>query len=229
MVKVLIMSKQVNVCKEILNKILSQIDGLRIVGIVTKLSEANSIMKEIEPNLIISTELNIIKLLKSNFLTYSPSIVVLSKNTQKYTDYDKLLFLSFDLSYSEMSSRIFNFIKDDIISNFKEKTIDTLIKLKFDFNLSGTIYILESVLYIHTYKGSYLFEKMNRDIYPYIAKIYGTNSNRVKWSISRSINYMYNKHSKESYKIVEDYFGTPYPIKPTPKLVISLIASKISL
>lgn len=229
MVKVLIMSKQVNVCKEILNKILSQIDGLRIVGIVTKLSEANSIMKEIEPNLIISTELNIIKLLKSNFLTYSPSIVVLSKNTQKYTDYDKLLFLSFDLSYSEMSSRIFNFIKDDIISNFKEKTIDTLIKLKFDFNLSGTIYILESVLYIHTYKGSYSFEKMNRDIYPYIAKIYGTNSNRVKWSISRSINYMYNKHSKESYKIVEDYFGTPYPIKPTPKLVISLIASKISL
>ncbi len=229
MVKVLIMSKQVNVCKEILNKILSQIDGLRIVGIVTKLSEANSIMKEIEPNLIISTELNIIKLLKSNFLTYSPSIVVLSKNTQKYTDYDKLLFLSFDLSYSEMSSRIFNFIKDDIISNFKEKTIDTLIKLKFDFNLSGTMYILESVLYIHTYKGSYSFEKMNRDIYPYIAKIYGTNSNRVKWSISRSINYMYNKHSKESYKIVEDYFGTPYPIKPTPKLVISLIASKISL
>ena len=88
MVKVLIMSKQVNVCKEILNKILSQIDGLRIVGIVTKLSEANSIMKEIEPNLIISTELNIIKLLKSNFLTYSPSIVVLSKNTQKYTDYE---------------------------------------------------------------------------------------------------------------------------------------------
>ena len=40
---------------------------------------------------------------------------------------------------------------------------------------------------------------------------------------------MYNNHTKESYKIVEDYFGTPYPSKPTPKLVISLIASKLSL
>ena len=30
-------------------------------------------------------------------------------------------------------------------------------------------------------------------------------------------------------KIIEDFFGTPYPSKPTPKLVISLVASKISL
>ncbi len=229
MIKVLVMSKQVNVCKEIINNSLNQIDGLRLIGIVTKLSEANSIMENIEPNLIITTESNIINLIKSNFLTYSPSIVIISSNKKVNTDYKKLLFLSSDLNYSEISNKIFNFIKDTIIATFKEQTINTLIQLKFDFNLSGTIYILESVLYIHTYKGSYSFEKMNRDIYSYVAKLYGTNSNRVKWSISRSINYMYNKHTRESYKIIEDFFGTPYPSKPTPKLVISLVASKISL
>ena len=229
MINVLVLSKQVNVCKKIINNSLNQIDNLKLIGIATKLSEANSIMEEVEPNLIITTELNIINLLKNNFITYSPSIVIISNNTKIHTDYYNVLILNINLSYFEISKQILNFIKSSIIINFKEKTINTLIKLKFDFNLSGTLYILESVLYIHSYKGSYSFEKLNRDIYSYVARIYGTNSNRVKWSISRSINYMYNNHTKESYKIIEEFFGTPYPVKPTPKLVISLVASKISI
>ena len=229
MIKVLIMSKQVNTCKQILNQAINQIDGLRLIGIVNSLKEANLVLKEIEPELIITTEISIISLLKSYFITYSPYIIVLSNTKKVGYKNNNLLYLSTNLNYSELSYEIYNFINTTIISSYREKIIKTLIKLKFNFNLSGTVYILESALYVHSYKGSYSFEKLKRDIYSYVAKIYGTNIDRVKWSISRSINYMYNNHTKESYKIVEDYFGTPYPSKPTPKLVISLIASKLSL
>ena len=228
MIKVLIMSKQINTCKQILNQAINQIDGIRLIGIVTNLSEANSIMKEIEPELIITTESNIIGLLKSNFVTYSPSIVLLSESQKININYNHLI-LNPNLKFNEIAGEIYSFIKSTILYSYREKIIETLIKLKFDFNLSGTLYILEAILYVHSYKGSYSFEKLKRDIYSYVAKIYGTNIDRVKWSITRSINYMYNNHTKETYKIIEKYFGTPYPSKPTPKLVISIVASKISL
>ena len=229
MINVLIMSKQINICKEILNKSINQIEELKVIGIVTDLSEANFIMKNIEPDLIITTELSIINILKSRFTTYSPSIVIISNIKNTNINYNNVLLLNSDLKYSQLTFEINSFIKREITISSREKIIKTLINLKFDFNLSGTLYILDAALYVHSYKGSYTFENMKRDIYSYIAKIDGTNMDRVKWSISRSINYMYNKHTKESYKIIEEFFGTPYPSKPTPKLVISLIANKTKL
>ena len=229
MIKVLIMSKQVNTCKQILNQSINKIDDLHLIGIVNSLKEANYIMKKIEPDLIITTEFSIISLLKKYFTTYYPAIILISNSKQFSNSYNNLLLLSPDLSYSDLSETINDYLKRSIVFSYREKIIKTLMKLKFNFNLCGTLYILESVLYVHSYKGSYSFEKLKRDIYSYVAQIYGTNIDRVKWSIARAINYMYDNHTKESYKIVEEYFGTPYPSKPTPKLVISLVASKISI
>ena len=99
--------------------------------------------------------------------------------------------------------------------------------LGFNFKLAGTIYLCDSILYVSTYKGYYSFEQLKRDIYSYVADLNKTIPDRVKWAIARSINYMYEKHTKESYKVVEDYFGLKYPKRPTPKLVISLIANNL--
>ena len=123
-------------------------------------------------------------------------------------------------------SKILKFLKGNSFSQ-KEKAAKILSYLGFDFKLSGTIYLLDSILYAHTYKGSYSFEKLERDIYSYVANLNSTSVDRVKWSVFRTINYMYSKHTDESYKIVEKYFNLEYKSKPTPKLVISLIANNL--
>lgn len=139
------------------------------------------------------------------------------------------MFLDFRLSFSDMAKEISNFIKENVECSRKEKATRILFKLGFDFKLAGTIYILDAILYVHSYKGSYSFEKLKRDIYSYVAKINGSNIDRVKWSIARSINYMYESHTQNSYKIIENFFGIEFPKKPTPKLVISLIANSLDM
>ena len=209
MLKLLILCKTPDAVKNIINKMVSNITDLRIIGIANTTLEAEKIMEEIQPEIIITTIEEIIE-------------------TNQDINYKNLLVIPLQLKYEVITNKISEFIKTKVVSH-REKATRILTHLGFDFKLNGTLYLLDAILYAHTYKGACSFEQLKRDIYPYISEINDTSANRVKWGIERSITYMYKKHTEDSYKIVERYFSIRYPEKPTPKLVINFISNHLDL
>lgn len=226
MLNLLIFCKKFETIKSIINKIIPNLNNVRIIGIANTLKESENILKETQPDLIITFSKEIISTITQNFINYYPKIILLSKLKYITQDYNNLIIVDSSKKIETITYEICKFIKANQ-STQREKAINTLSKLGFDFKLSGTVYLLDSILYAHTYKGSYSFENLERDIYSHVAKINSTTLDRVKWSVNRAIKYMYNKHTSKSYKIIENYFYLKFPSKPTAKLIISLIANNL--
>ncbi len=226
MLKVLIVCKENKTAKKIINNIIVNNNDLRIVGIANTLEETKNLFKTVESDLIITTNRNVVDLIKNKFLAHRPAIVLISKNKKINTRTRKLLKLDYSLSFSEMSKKISVFIKKHITSQ-EEEVAKILSRLGFDFKLSGTLFLLDAIVYGRTYKSTYCFETLVKDLYDYVAQNNNTTINRVKWSVERSINYMYNRHTKESYTYVEKCFNIKYPEKVTPKLLINVLVNNL--
>lgn len=226
MLKVLIVCKENQTAKKIINKLVVTNENLRIIGIGNTLTETENLIKNIEPDLIITTNHNIMNLVK-RFLAHQPGVVLISKNIKSSTSSGKLLTLDYSLSFEEMSKKISMFIHKNLLYSQKEQVMDILSKFGFDFKLSGSLFLLESIVYARTYKGTYSFERLARDIYSHVAQNNNSTIDRVKWSIERSIKYMYKRHTKESYECVEKYFNIKYPEKLTPKLIINVVSNSL--
>lgn len=227
MLNVLILSNHLTTTKKIINNIVINIPILKITGISNTPKEALKLLEKSQAELIITTNPILIKEISEKFLNYNPYIVIIQKIPLIKRNSKKRLYLDFNLSFYEMTVLINNFIKQKSASSEKEYVMKILKTLGFNFKLKGTWFLLESILYAHSFEGSHSFEQIKRDIYGHVANNNLTNSNIVKWAISRSINYMYNHHTQKSYKSVEDYFKIEYPEKITPKLVINYISNSI--
>lgn len=229
MLKLMILCSNLNTAQKITNKIVASIENIRIIGIATNLDEAKSIIIEDEPELILTTNAGLINFIKEKLVMYSPGIILISNVDEKKDYYYKdFLIVNYNLDFKTISEKISNFVKEDFNISKKEKVIKTLTSLGFDFKLSGTNYLMDSILYANSYKGSYSFETIYYDIYSYVAKINNTNSDIIKWAVARSINYLYDKGDKTTYNKIEKYFGVIYPERLTPKFTINFIANKIS-
>lgn len=230
MVKILILCDKLTTAKTLTNKIISGINDLQLIGITNTLKEALEIIKFSEPDLIISTNEKVINLIKKTYAHYTPGIVLLSKkdpNNNLY--YKNCIVLDPSIGFQNLSGYIFSYIQSTIKQSKKKNAINILTTLGFDFKLTGTIYLLDAVLYANTYKNSYSYEQYQKEIYNHVAKLNNTYFDRVNWAIARSINYMYKKHSRESYRILEKYLGLEYPAKPTPKLVVNSVATLLDI
>lgn len=228
MIKVMILCNSLNTAQKITNKVVASIEKVKIVGIATTFEESKSIISNYEPDLIITTNTNIFDFIEENFVTYSPGIAIISNLKAKNFSYRNLLLIDYQHDFKTISKEINNFIKESLSITKKEKAIKILSYVGFDFKLSSTNYLLDSILYANSYKGSYSFETVYYDIYSYVAELNNTNCNIIKWSIARSINYLYNKGDKLTYERIEKYFGIEYPEKLTPKFLINYISNKLN-
>lgn len=104
MLNVLLFCKQVETSKKLLNQIIGKIPNFRLIGIATTIKESTNIMKEIEPNVIITTESSISDLLNKKFITYRPGIILIT-NQNYSTRKDNILILDFQLTFSEMTKK----------------------------------------------------------------------------------------------------------------------------
>lgn len=230
MIKILILCKKSETSKSLVNYVISKISILRLVGIANTQTEALKILEEQKPNLIISTDKNILLLVKHNFKHYTPGIILLSKKLEEpQFFYRSLLILQYNLNFDIMVRKIRNFITDNFSVSKKEQIRKILSEIGFNLKLSGTMYLIDSVLYTNTYRSGYSFEKLEKDIYSYIAQKNNSTPKRVKWAIERAINYMYQKQTEDTYYYIEKYFAIEYPQKPTAKLIINTLASIINL
>ena len=227
MLKILIVCKENVVAKKLVNSIVAQINDLKLIGIANTLIEAQEIMIENKPDLILTTFDSIGPIVKETFILHLPKIFLISKSTDKNKEFRNISYIDGNLSYSQIKTCISNLLQKNTMSSKKEKVTKLLLDFGFDFKISGTNFLLDAILYTHSYEGSRYFERLGRDVYPYVAKINKTTTNKVAWSISRSVLYMYEKHTKYTYGNIEKYFKITYPEKPTPKLIINLIANNL--
>lgn len=230
MIKILIFCNKLATAKTLTNKVISGFNDLQLIGITNTFDETLELIDKCEPNLIISTNEKIIDFIKKTYAHYTPSVVLLSKtnpSTELY--YKNCIILDPDSSLQNISGYIFNFVQSTIKQSKKKNAINILTTLGFDFKLSGTVYLLDAILYANTYKNSYSYEQYQKSIYSHVAKLNNTYCDKVTWAITRTINYMYKKHSRESYQILEKYLGLEYPEKPTPKLVVNTIATLLDI
>lgn len=107
--------------------------------------------------------------------------------------------------------------------SIEEKIKIELKKLKYNFSYIGTIYIYETILFIYS-KSLNKKIKLEKQVYPILAKKYNTTVNNIKTNIINATHEMYYDCKDE---VLNKYLGHCDNEKPTPKEVISIIVDNL--
>ena len=69
------------------------------------------------------------------------------------------------------------------ISIIRQKVLNELLLLGYNFKLKGTQYLLESIMYIYTKKEMNLLENLEKNVYKYISEKNNKSLLNIKTSI----------------------------------------------
>lgn len=225
MINVLIICNNFVMTKKIINNMLCKIENLKIIGIFDNLDLKTEILEK-EANLVITNNKELINTILNNKNLNSLKIVSISFTDLKYFNSKNILEINYFALNDIITSSLKTFISTSFNDPSKQKITKILKNIGFDFNLAGTLFLIDSIVYIHSFKG-FSFDTLHRDIYPYVANLNNTTIEKVKWSIERCIKYLYLKSGDTTYTVIYNYFGIKYPDKLTPKLLINLISNSL--
>lgn len=227
MIKVLIVCKDNLTAKSIVNNVTSKISDLHLIGIGNTIAEGLNLLKKREPTLIITTSQKFLEILNNECTTYTPGFVLISKPDPDHPavyKYRKLLLhIPYTDNFELILNSTFRFVTDNYSTSKKKFIKQILTDIGFDFKLIGTNFLFDSILYITNYTGASGFNNLSSDVYPFVATKHNSTPLVIKWAITRSIKYLYNKCDSETLKKIEDYFDIKYPKKMTPKIIIKSI------
>lgn len=235
MLNLLIIDKDINNSKNLLNYISENSYQVRVHSIASNLAEGIKILNTglIDITLInvdddinyIVTKLHTIS--STYFEKYRKSIIILSKNIDNFRS-DSYIYEY--VSSSEDISMIFLKI-NEIAKNKKTQLNNSILLSKINreleyigYNLSynGTKYLSECIALIYNnYDSS---ENLNKNIYPIIAKKYHKTINNVKCNIMTATNSMFYECDESRLK---NYFNFYTTARPKPKLVIYTVLNKL--
>lgn len=203
MIRIFIFCNDLNFISSISEIILIKRLNAQISGIQNLISKNGlTLCQNSNSHLIICEEKNyskIKKILKGDFiwLTFSNE-----SNSSKTTILNQIEIISQDTKYVH---------KIDL-SNFKKYYFEKLIKLKFNPNLAGTLYILDCIVCIRENPYSQATHLRITNYLQLIAQKYDTTINSVIWNIRSSIEEMY-KNTDEKFR--NKIYGTEYYISFT--------------
>lgn len=101
----------------------------------------------------------------------------------------------------------------------KEFVLKELAKFKLKGGSKGYKYLLETI-YMCILNNDNL-DNLSQSVFPVIAQKYKEKSaNHVKWCIDKIIQTMYNN---TDMKVIANYFGLDYNVKPSLKFVVYTI------
>ena len=220
MCKQIIYGENLKIIKCMCNTTFKTFDKLEGFEIATCLEELFDIHKNNKITLLITSEeyltINEIK----NLVKKIENKIIFCNNPEHHRNTKNILYIPFNASqeyiYNSMEKFKFKFCEK--IARIKTRQI--LEKLHFDFKLNGTNFLLEAIVYSYLHKTEYLFENLEKNIYPQVANICNVSYEIVKWSIVRSVNIM-NNHIKNS-----EFFNNCNE-KITPKSLIYIIINRI--
>ena len=222
MLKLVIVTSDLLKSKELINNSIGKIYSLQIIGILSNKSELENFRKKRKFDFLLFHNFDYLDYLNEDY-----DIICINNFKTPVKKYDNRISLSNNNSFEEIKKHLEKFtfkITKDII---KEKSTQILLKFGFSLKHIGTKYLIEAISYSYIINFDNSFENLEKNIYPYIAKLNDTNVDNVKWSIARSINLMYLNHTTKSIVELENYFYLDHLEKPTPKLVISIIRNKL--
>jgi len=228
MFNILIISNKLKFIKRLTNNVFNHLKFVKILGIISSFNELDSIFSIESLNTIILPDSVYKKIVDKKITNICNSFIIISDLKPHIpTEKPNITYISESMSDTKLFSIIEVFIKDKSEEYLKEFISKILIDLKFNLSLIGTKFLIEAIYYSFINRDLYLMENLENNVYPFIAEKYMTDTKSVKWSIIRSINYMFLSYNTNSAKYLSDYFYIDYLKKPTPKIVITTLVDKL--
>lgn len=223
MINTLIVDDNLAYIKNILNTTINKFSEIHITYIATTAKEAINIISNNQIDLIF-LDLNlpdkngiyIIDQLKYLNTIKTPYIIIISEDVQLMELINKRQ-ISDIISKFENTDTIYHRIKKvihEIKYNTNEKEIKNFVvsemsNMGYNWKYKGTIYMLETILYIYQNNNMDLLDNLEKNVYKYISYKRGKNINNVKTNIIKATNAINNGDNL------------------TPKLVVSNILTRI--
>lgn len=248
MLELLVVDDNMYFSKTLINNVVQNNPNLRLCMIATDGQEALDIISKRKLDIIlldlklpVCSGLEVLDILeKNNKEIYNNSIIVISGETDMISEvvnnplvYDYLIK---GIGMEKVVETINNLCKEkemEILTlNKKRKTAmlikkqiyQELSKIGYNVHYNGTKYLMETIYYLYCKKshGTY---KLEKEVYPIIAKKYSRNINTIKSDIikaTKKINYD-NRENE-----LKKYFSYFLDNKIKPKLVINTVLNKIA-
>ena len=229
MCKIVILSNNIEEIKFFCNLIINRLPGIQLSGICSNMEEFDFLVTKTNPNIIIIIICKNIFFDSNDILIYCSSSskkVSNSRVTQKNSSTQ--LCISRTDKTNDIIKHVSEFISKHDKRLLRKKIIKLLEAFQYDFKLIGTTYILESILYCYENKSDYIFENLEKNVYPHIAQICHTTIDKVKWSISRATDIMNSRINMSIQKELSDSFNLDFSEKPTAKQLITSIVTKLN-
>jgi len=161
MIKVLIVDNNLNYAQKILNEVLSKIPEINVKYIVTTVHETIEVLRKEEITLILlssqlqdGTSFDVIKQIKAMNFISEPDIIMISENMHTYDQSVKNqpIFVKTQTG-KNIQKTIQNYVytrkNENEKKQIKDKIISEIKNIGYNFKYIGTIYIIESILYIY--------------------------------------------------------------------------------
>lgn len=220
----IIYNNNLNEIKKYINIFFSNFNNTHLVGIVSNKKEFEAFLNSQKISLLIISFSDFNKIsLRPLINNIENKIIIGDENMGNVKNSKHVLYLSTHTNQKSTLKQIKSFTQKIDEEFIRKKVIRILEKFNFDFKLIGTKYLLESILYSYMTKETYLFENLEKQIYPYVSKKYNDTPLNIKWAIIRSINNM--KARLNTCNLPN--FSLENSEKITSKYIISEIVNKL--
>lgn len=239
MLNLLVADDNFDYARNLVNFILSRDNKIRLVNISTDGNEAiNNIRKNSIDILILDLKMpvlsgmDILHQLKNEILYKKPLIIVISGENNMITKIRDDTLVTCYINKSQGLEYIYNRIETIIKENnlirnkkrIRQDILEELLRLGYNIKHRGTRYLLEAIEIACQFKEEQLVNNIEKNLYSKIANRHSKSIQNVKSNIMKATDCMYVECDKN---IINEYFNFLNNYKPTPKLVISTIVSKI--
>lgn len=240
MLNILIADDNIYYAKSLVNFISSKNDKIRLINISTDGREVlNTIFSEKVDIIILDLKMpnlsgiDVLDIISKKKMTDYPKIIVVSGEIELISKVKNNPLVEYCISKSSGIKRIYSIIENIITSmdleenNKKIKSIilNELLYLGYNIKHKGTKYLLDILYEIYILNQTDIIDNLEKYYYSRIAKKYSKSVQNIKSNIIKSTDYMYMECEQSKIK---EYFNYTYDYKPTPKVVINTIISKIN-
>ena len=177
----IIYNNNLNLIKKYGNIIFSNFNDIHLSGIASNKKELESILKMKKPNLIIISYADSIKpSLLPLVNNIENKIIICEDDNHLLKSTKHILYLSIN-SNIELTLKKLKLFTPKLDEEYIRKRVRKILeKFNFNFKLIGTKYLLEAIVYSYFTRETYLFENLEKDIYPYVSQKYNVNPLTIK-------------------------------------------------
>lgn len=244
MINILLVEKDMNYCKKLINAINLKNENLRICSISSDLNELSIAVSKHHVDIIVM-DLNLLEYVKIheksllNKKQFINSIIILLKEERIPDELANNLYIYSCISkLSNSIKKIVNdinclatykkYYKLEVADSIEEDKVrkritDELIYLGYNLSHNGTKYLIETIYILYILDG-YYDDNLETDIYPIVAKKFGKNWNNIKCSIRYATEIM--SYECEEQKLLDYLYNYTF-LNPGPKTIIDAVLGRI--